>query len=228
VRNDTKELRRLKSLLRTRRLSWSERVAIEAKIRDLENPDIEAFRVSLPGVFGVFDRPEPGTSDSDSQPSETKEAGKSLVEKQSQPAAQDPTPPARSPAGLDALADLITDVADRIIRLRRFWATTLAPEVDRESERWLTKLHELAKGLPREIVDLILEDRAYLMHQQPRDVSKPAISQDIQQSLIAPSAPSIDMTGTWSEVYFGIHQPQRPRAPQHPPGYVPDGLQQFL
>lgn len=223
-----REVRRLKSLLRTRRLSFSERLAIETKIRDCESPDWEVMELSMPGVFGVFDRPEPGRSDSISEPPKTDGAGKSQKEALPQPDVEKSDPSNRSPADLDALADKICDVADRIIRLRRFWATTLAPEVDRESEVWLGKLHELAKNLPREIVDLLLEDRAYLMLQQPRNVTKPAISQDIQQRLIAPSAPSLDMTGTWSEVYFGIHQARRSRAPQHPPGYLPDGLQQFL
>ena len=104
----------------------------------------------------------------------------------------------------------------------------LSAEVDREAETWLARLHELAKDLPHEITGLVLEDRAYLLSQQPRDVSKPAVSETIQQLLLASSAPSLDLFGTMSEVYYAIHELRRAPVPECPPGYVPDGLQQFL
>lgn len=224
MQQEEKDIKRLQSLLRTRRLSWSERVAIEAKIRRLENPDCENEILALPGVFGVFDRPEPGKSEEAANPNQ--DTARNSAPDASEPSTQEP-PQARSRDELDSLAEKIVNIADRIRFLRSAWTTTLSLEVDREAELWLARLHEVAKTLPREIVELLLEDRAYLIHQRARDFSKPSISRDVQLRVMAPSAPSVDLTGTMSEVYYAVHQARAPR-PGHPPGYVPDGLQALV
>ena len=231
MREEIKELRRLNLLLKTQRLTPSERAALEQQVSELERAQLPEAVPSGPGVFGMFDRPEPGKNDVEPiarEPKNLAEQKKPSAPSPAKPPEPQPSDHGLSPDEFEALAEQITAIADRITRLRTYWATTLSVEVDRESEMWLARLHEAAKGLPEELLEFILGDRSYLLRQEVRDVRKPSIAEKVQLQLIAPSAPALDSVGTWSEIYYAIHQPPSPRAPEHPVGYVPDGLQALV
>lgn len=230
MREEVKERRRLNHLLTTQRLTPSERTAVEQQVSELEGSQVPQPVSSGPGVLGVFDRPQPRRSDPEPVAAESEghsESNNSTamppIPLESQAADDELTPDE-----FEALAEQIAAIADRIVRLRAYWATTLSREVDTEAEMWLAKLHEAAKDLPEELSKFVLGDRYYLLRQKVRDVRKPSITEKVQLQLIAPSAPSLDCVGTWSEIYYMIHEPRRPRVAEHPVGYVPDGLQALV
>jgi hypothetical protein len=101
-------------------------------------------------------------------------------------------------------------------------------EVDEQAERCLARLQELAKKIPTDLAEVALGSNASLLTQKVGEVRKPQVSQDIQLTVLPPSAPSLDQSGAWSDLYYALTQPRSPRPLQHAPGYVPDGLQQFL
>lgn len=231
MRDEIREQRRLHHVLKTQRLTPSERAALEQQISELERSQLPQSIPSGPGVLGVFDRPQPGRTDSEPvalEPETQAESKNQLAPSSTRPPESQASEQELSPDEFEASAEQITAIADRIVRLRAYWARTLSVEVDRESEAWLAKLHEAAKDIPAELLEFILGDRSYLLRQKVRDVRKPSITEKVQLQLIAPSAPALDSVGTWSEVYYAIHQPRRPRPPEHPVGYVPDGLQALV
>lgn len=207
---ENEEVRRLKSLLRTRRLSWSERIALESKIRELERLQSNGLETILPGVFGVFDRPEPASSTVEDQSAEP------IAGEKSQPTAPPDVPSTPSseasltPNEIDALTEQITEIADRIDWLRSVWARTLSPEIDREVEAWLVRLQRLAKKLPEELLTLILENRASLFapdtsrYQQTNDHPGSSAARTCAVSSIARRAGNVlrhllrDTPVTWS------------------------------
>jgi len=216
--------------LSTQRLSPTERAAIEQQIKDLEQAQTRQSVPSTPGVFGMFDRPKPGTSDPEparAEAGKSEPPAKSSLQPEAKSDLQEATPDL-SPEEFESLAERITAIADHICRLRACWVTSLSTEIDRQAELFRSKLQELARTLPDELLEVILGDRTYLLRQPVRDVSKPTITEKVQLRTIAPSAPALDVVGTWTELYYAIHQPRPPRPPEHPPGYIPDGLQALV
>ena len=230
-----REARRLRKLLATK-LTPAERTEIERQLTDLEKPPrpVQSKKPISPYLLGTWDRQKPAEPKSDAKrdvtPSAPVQAPTQPTDTEHELPAQEPVvvAPPLSAVEVDELVVQVREIADRIMRLRAFWARTLSPEVDREGELWLSRLQELAKKLPSEILELALGERVSLVTQPVRDVSKPQISTKVQQRLIAPSAPNLPQADTWSELYFAIHEPRTPRPRTNPPGYIPDGLQGWV
>lgn len=108
------------------------------------------------------------------------------------------------------------------------WANTLSFEVMREAEAWVKKLQEIAATMPREAAENALGSHVGLLTQPVQTIAKPQIPQDLQERVLPPSAPSGKYADTRSELYWWRVAPERPREPQHPPGYLPDGLQSLV
>jgi len=94
-----------------------------------------------------------------------------------------PTPPELSESAIELTAK-IADIIDRILWLRAYWATTLAPEVDRECEAWRARLQRLASKLEIStppLTNLLSPVNIHLLAPL-RDMTKPTIPQNLQQS----------------------------------------------
>lgn len=139
-----------------------------------------------------------------------------------------PPAPSLSPEELEAKSKLLADITDRVMLLRAVWATTISWEVAREIEAWIRKLQEVAATMPREAVEQALGPHVGLLTQPVQNIAKPQIPQDVQERVLPPSAPSGKYADTRSELYWWRVAPERPREPQRPPGYVPDGLQSLV
>lgn len=229
MRDETREVRRLKKLLLTERLSDAERQALEQRVKELEAPPSEVPpRSSMPGVLGVFDRPLPVASHTDKEETVpvTDAAKAAVADESAEPSTPEPAEADLSPEEVDELADKIAAIADRVVWLRSVWARTLSVEIDREAEVWLVRLKALAKRLPEEVLEAVLGKSIGLLRRTVRNVDKPVISEKVQQRVLPPSAPSLDAVGTWSELYYAFRNPRPPRDP--PRGYVPDGLQALV
>jgi hypothetical protein len=118
-----------------------------------------------------------------------------------------------SSAEIDALAKLVTDVADRIIWLRSYWAVTLSVEVECEAEAWLARLHELAAKLSLiapDKLDEAVKGYEYLLTQAVRTIPKPQIDEKTQQRYMSPSAPNFFEAQLWFDVFYS-YEPLAPR-----------------
>src|SRR5437588_6543283 len=244
------EARRLRKLLQTR-LKPVEREGIKRQLKALERrasglhtgADPKTTATTGPGYLGVFDRPNPAEVATRAElekrlhVSEQKaaEPGKQSVDttqatEPAQPVASAPEPEL-SAAEVEELAKKIADIADRIQWLRAYWATTLAPEVDREQEAWRARLIELAarlKTIAPDVLEKVMAGRSHLLTQPLRVATKATIPQRIQEDLLPPSAPSARNAEIMSEVYFYSISPRPRRQPERPPGYLPDGLQSWI
>lgn len=139
-----------------------------------------------------------------------------------------PPAPSLSPEELEAKTKLLADIADRIQLARAVWATTISWEVAREIEAWIKKLQEVAATMPHEAAVAALGPHTSLLTQPVQTIAKPQIPQDVQERVLPPSAPSGKYADTRSELYWWRFAPERPREPQRPVGYVPDGLQSLV
>jgi hypothetical protein len=231
VDGDKQEVRKLKKLL-TQRLSYSERIEIERRLRELrgEQSDSSPSRPISPYLLGVWDKPAPTQPEPAPEPEarpDVPATSEKAVAEQASKADAAPTTQDLSPEEAESIAATIATLGERIVELRSFWARTLSLEVEQQAEACLTRLQQLATQIPRDLAEVALGSHASLLTQKTRDVKKPQVSQDIQLNVLPPSVPSLDVTGTWTDLYYAFANPRQPR-PQHPAGYVPDGLQQFL
>jgi hypothetical protein len=228
---EKQEIRKLKKLL-SQRLNYSERTQIERRLRELQGESGEPIpsQAISPYLLGVWDKP----TRLPDVPTEPATEPKARAENQEKVAEQKPEPDAvptiqeLSPEQAETVAQTIVALAERIEHLRSFWARTLSLEIAQQAERCLARLQELATQIPRDLAEVALGSHASLLTQKVRNVRKQQVSENIQVTVLPPSAPSLDQSGKWSDLYYALNQPRFPRQPQHPPSYVPDGLQQFL
>jgi hypothetical protein len=239
MREELKELHELKRLLTTTRLTVLDRRAIEARIEELlpSNQEPASRKAEPPSLYllGTFDRPTPAQQ-SQSSPQPTPEPQPSARDVPSKAAAQphaseeqtEIAEPVLAPEEIERRSQLLADITDRITLLRAVWATTLSFDVAREIEAWLRKLQETATTVPKEAAERALGRHVGLLTTPVQTISKPQISEKIQELLLPPSAPSLDHADILSQVYWRRFARQQPREPEHPAGYIPDGLQSLV
>lgn len=227
MNDEDREIKMLRKLL-NQRLSFSERLEIERRLRELEkgSEPVPSSPVS-PFLLGVWDKP---AASSDPPPQSEKipaQPAPSGTEKEAaSKETEQPPHPDIEPAEAETLAHKIADLADRISFLRSYWARTLSPEIDRDAEACLARLHDLARSVPLDLAETALGSHVSLLSQKVRELKRPRIAEKMQLQILPPSAPSLD-NGAWAEVYYAFRN-LSPPPPEHPPGYIGDGLQQFL
>ena len=240
MRAELREVHQLKRLLATSRLTMSDRKAIEARIQELLSsraPEKAKSERLSPYLLGTFDRPAPPLprhSVADPRVPTPQPHNPNLPAVPSQPLTNgeegEPATNERplTPEEIEAKSKLIANIADRIMLLRAVWATTLSREVACETEAWLKKLQDIAAEMPHEMAERALGPHVSFLTQPVQTISKPQISERLQERLLPPSMPSGRHSEVLSEFYWSRLSPEQPRQPEHPPGYVPDGLQSWI
>ena len=228
-----KEIHDLKKLLLTTRLTAMDRKAIEARIEELSPspPREDQPRTVSPYLLGVFDRPKPRSETTLTSPPQPQPRTPDVP---SQPPSEElevvapPPAPSLSAEEVERRCKLLTEICERINLLRSTWATTLSREILRQVEAWTSKLQEVAATVPREMAErAVSPHQGFLTHPIQR-IATPQISEAVQKRCLPPSAPGIDPGNLNADLYWYLRCPPRPREPERPVGYVPDGLQSWV
>ena len=238
------EVRRLRELLATR-LSDGDRRAVLDRIDTLlaatKGVAAKSQGEPLASVLALtFDRPVPApdvprmaepTAQRQRQVPDTAASSSSLPSTP-EPVAGEKGEPAvllpLAPEEIERRCQFLSNIADRITLMRAVWATTLSFEVAREIELWRAKLQQVAKTIPRELAERALGRHVGYLTHPVQNIVKPSIPERVQERVLPPSMPSGKYADVLSEVYWWQRAPERPRETEHPPGYIPDGLQSWV
>lgn len=78
--------------------------------------------------------------------------------------------------------------------------------------------------MPHEAAEHALASHVGFLTQPVQTIAKPQIPESVQERVLPPSMPRVSTRNVVSALYWFRIAPERPREPQHPPGYVPDNL----
>lgn len=244
-REVNREVRRLRELLATR-LSDGDRRAvldrIDALLAATKGVAAKGQGEPLASVLALtFDRPVP-TPEAPGRTPQQKPQRQRQVPDTAAPSSSPPSTPEAvagekgepavllplAPEEIERRSQFLSDIADRITLMRAVWATTLSFEVAREIELWRAKLQQVAKTIPRELAERALGQHVGYLTRPVQNIVKPSIPERVQERVLPPSMPSGKYADVLSEVYWWQRAPERPRETEHPPGYIPDGLQSWV
>lgn len=230
-----KEVQDLKRLLLTTRLTALDRKAIEAGIEELSptRRSEDRPRPPSPYVLGVFDRPKPSTqpgstSSPQPQPQPVQPGIPSQPRTSDEPQVNQPVAPSLPPEEIERRCKLLAEICGRINLLRSTWATTLSREILCQVEAWIAKLQEIAASVPRDMAEQAVSPHVGFLTHSVQRIAPPQIPEAVQKRCLPPSAPGIDPGNLNSDLYWYLRSPSRPREPERPVGYVPDGLQSWV